>query len=115
MVEAGREGACQDLGLLSRHLELDPPGRRDRRGDRRVDAGPGSRHPAEASPGLGEHLGRRDLAADRQHHPFGPVARPVGGDDRGVIDARERLWRSQSGQRVRVRAVEGGVEGVEGA
>ncbi|PYN69338.1 MAG: hypothetical protein DMD93_07390 [Candidatus Rokuibacteriota bacterium] len=115
MVEGRREGARQDLGLLSRHLELDPPGGRDRRGDGRVHAGAVSRHTAEAALGLGEHLGGRDLAADRQHHPVGSVARAIGGDNRGVIDTRERLGGPQDGQGVRVRAVERRVERVEGA
>src|SRR3989454_1561198 len=115
MIERGREGPHQDLGLLSRHLDLNPLGGRDRCRNRRIGGRAASRHAAEKAPGLAEDLGRRDLAADGEHHPFRSVARAVGRGDRGVVDARERLGRAQDGQRVRMRTVEGGVERVDGA
>ena len=82
--------------------------------------GPGQR--AEEALGLGEDLGRLDLAAHREHHAARHVVAPVVGDERGAVDPLEALLEPERIPRIgivaegaREQGVEGDVEGLVAA
>ncbi len=115
MIERGRQAADEELRLLGRRLDHDATAGGTGCRQRRLGRQRGTRHRAEQAARLGGHLGRRDLAADRQRHALRTIERAIPGYERPVIDAAQGLPRTEARQRVGMRAIDRGVELVERA